>query len=151
MTDKPERILIEDDEGTICEITANILSSVGYDCKIVGTPASVFDALKSGQTFDLVCCGITEWAEDDFERMVKSCPKVPVVVSSGTLDAQLILRAYEAGVYDFLLRPFEREQLIFAIRRALDYRRLKLESLYLRNRLGLGSGVEIPRSLLKSN
>jgi DNA-binding NtrC family response regulator len=55
------------------------------------------------------------------------------------------------GAYDFVLRPFEREQLIFAVKRALEYRRLKLENLFLRDRLGVGSGIEIPRNLLQLN
>jgi DNA-binding NtrC family response regulator len=53
------------------------------------------------------------------------------------------------GAYDFVMRPFESAQLVFAVRRALQYRHLKLENLYLRNKLGLGSGIEIPLSLLK--
>jgi DNA-binding NtrC family response regulator len=128
-----------------------MLTSAGYECRMVETPAAVFDALKSGEPFDLVCCGITEWPDEDFERMVKTFPKVPVVVSSGTHDIFFMLKVLHMGAYDFVLRPFEGEQLIFAVRRALDYRRLKLENLFLRDRLGVGSGIEIPRNLLKLN
>jgi len=73
------------------------------------------------------------------------------VVSSGTLDIFFTLKVLHMGAYDFVLRPFEREQLIFAVRRALDYRRLKLENLFLRDKLGVGSGIEIARNLLKLN
>jgi DNA-binding NtrC family response regulator len=41
---------------------------------------------------------------------------------------QLPSRAFGNGAYDYLLKPFEREQLIFAVRRALEYRHLKLEN-----------------------
>jgi DNA-binding NtrC family response regulator len=150
-TPQPERILVEDDEETIREIMADMLTSAGYECRMVETPAAAFDALKSGKPFDLVCCGVTEWPDEDFERMVKTFPKVPVVVSSGRPDISFMLKVLHMGAYDFVLRPFEREQLIFAVRRALDYRRLKLENLFLRDRLGVGSGIEIPRNFLKLN
>ena len=52
------------------------------------------------------------------------------------------------GAYDVLLRPFRQEQLVFAVRRALEHRCLKIEALYLRNKVGLGSGISLPLSFL---
>ncbi len=95
-----------------------------------------------------MCSGITEWPDEDFQGMIKTFPDVPVVVSSARYDIGFMLKVLRMGAYDFVLRPFEPEQLIIAVRRALDYRRLKLENLYLRDRLGLGSGIEIPRHFL---
>ena len=87
---------------------------------MVGTPTGVLDVLKSGEHFDHVCCGITEWPDEDFQHMVKTLPDVPVVVSSGTRDAAFMGNAYQMGVYDFLLRPFEREQFERAKRLFVD-------------------------------
>jgi cyclic di-GMP phosphodiesterase len=122
------RILVEDDEETVREIIGSMLTSAGYECRMAGTPIETLDVLTSGEDFDLVCSGITEWPEEDFKRMVETFPDVPVVVSTSTHDRALMLKVLHMGAYDFLLRPFEREQLIFAVRRALEYRRLKLEN-----------------------
>jgi DNA-binding NtrC family response regulator len=130
----PERILIEDDEEGLREIASSMLTRAGYHCRMVETPEETFAALKSGD-FDLVFSGITEWREDDFKRMVATFPDIPVVVSTATVDISLVLNTLHAGAYDFLFRPFEAEQLIFAVRRALEYRRLKLENREYRARL----------------
>ena len=58
-----------------------------------------------------------------------------------------MLKVLDMGVYDLLFRPFHREQLVFAVP-ALHHRRLNLENLYLRDKIGLGSGIEIPLVLL---
>jgi len=50
-------------------------------------------------------------------------------------DVSVAVAVLRNGVYDYLLKPFEREQFIFAIRRALEYRRLRLENRALRMKL----------------
>src|SRR5262249_5963011 len=43
-------------------------------------------------------------------------------------DISVALAAIRNGAYDYLLKPFEREQLLATARRALENRRLKLEN-----------------------
>ena len=43
-------------------------------------------------------------------------------------DISVALAAIRNGAYDYLLKPFEREQLLAAVRRALENRRLRLEN-----------------------
>jgi putative nucleotidyltransferase with HDIG domain len=43
-------------------------------------------------------------------------------------DISVALAAIRNGAYDYLLKPFEREQLLATVRRALENRRLKLEN-----------------------
>ena len=43
-------------------------------------------------------------------------------------DISVALAAIRNGAYDYLLKPFEREQLLAMVRRALENRRLKLEN-----------------------
>ena len=108
------------------------------------------EIVESGERIDLVCCGVTEWPEDSLKSLIgkTSWRSIPVIVSTATLDLSLMMKVLDMGVYDLLFRPFHREQLVFAVRRALQHRRLKLENLYLRDKIGLGSSVEIPLSLL---
>jgi len=153
-TDKPERILIEDDddEETMREIMTHMLTAAGYECRVAETPTKTLEILDSGERIDLVCCGVTEWADDSFRSMIgKTASRtVPAIVSSATFEPSLMMKMLGMGCYDFLFRPFTREHLVFAVRRALQHRRLKLENLYLRDRLRLGSGIEIPLNLLVS-
>ena len=80
--------------------------------------------------------------------LVKDSPWniIPVVISTGDID--LAVKVLRMGAYDVLLRPFRQEQLVFAVRRALEHSRLKIEALYLRNKVGLGSGISLSLSFL---
>lgn len=60
--------------------------------------------------------------------MSEKFPDIPVVVASAYHDMSLYLKALRLGAYDYLLKPFEREQLLALIRRVVEYRRLKLEN-----------------------
>jgi YesN/AraC family two-component response regulator len=55
-------------------------------------------------------------------------PDMPVVMVTAVTDVSVALGAIRNGAYDYLLKPFEREQLLATVRRALENRRLKLEN-----------------------
>jgi putative nucleotidyltransferase with HDIG domain len=51
-----------------------------------------------------------------------------VVIVTAEHDIRVALQALRNGAYDYLLKPFERKQLLATVRRALEYRRLKREN-----------------------
>jgi len=55
-------------------------------------------------------------------------PDIPVVMVTAVHDVSVALSAIRNGAYDYLLKPFDREQLLATVRRALENRRLKLEN-----------------------
>ena len=140
-----ERILLQDDEGPIREILTSMLTSEGYQCHAVASPKEVLKILRAQGRFDLVLCGLLETLEEDFfTRMGERFPDVPVVVLSAYPDMSLFLRAIRDGAYDYLMKPFEREQLLNVVRRALESRRLKAENIALRVMI---SGLEKRRGV----
>ena len=102
--------------------------------------------LRSEKNIDLVVCGIVKWTEEDFKQMIRATDIVPVLVSTEIVG--LMAKVLQMGVYDVLLKPFQREQLVFAVGRALEDRRLKIENFFLKDKLGLGSGIDFPLSEL---
>src|SRR5499427_4317631 len=62
------------------------------------------------------------------ERTKERYPDMPVVMVTAVHDISVALTAIRNGAYDYLLKPFEREQLLNTVRRALENRRLKLEN-----------------------
>jgi response regulator RpfG family c-di-GMP phosphodiesterase len=60
---------------------------------------------------------------------------MPLVVVTATQNIGAVLADVRKGAYDYLLKPFAREQLLATVRRALEYRRLKLENRALRANL----------------
>jgi putative nucleotidyltransferase with HDIG domain len=62
------------------------------------------------------------------ERTKEKYPDMPVVMVTAVHDISVALAAIRNGAYDYLLKPFEREQMLAMVRRALENRRLKLEN-----------------------
>jgi putative nucleotidyltransferase with HDIG domain len=62
------------------------------------------------------------------EKSKEKYPDMPVVMVTAVHDISVALAAIRNGAYDYLLKPFEREQLLATVRRALENRRLKLEN-----------------------
>jgi len=62
------------------------------------------------------------------ERLKDSFPDLPVIMVTAVHDISVALAAIRNGAYDYLLKPFEREQMLAMVRRALEHRRLRLEN-----------------------
>src|SRR5688572_4305859 len=126
-----ERILVVDDEEAIREIVSSVLASAGYDCRQAASGVEALAILQSGEEFELMLSDLM-MAEMDgialLERTKEQYPDMPVVMVTAVHDISVALAALRNGAYDYLLKPFEREQLLATIRRALENRRLKLEN-----------------------
>jgi putative nucleotidyltransferase with HDIG domain len=62
------------------------------------------------------------------ERTKEKYPDMPVVMVTAVHDISVALAAIRNGAYDYLLKPFEREQLLNTVSRALENRKLKVEN-----------------------
>ena len=60
--------------------------------------------------------------------MRQTDPDIPVILVTAIHDLPTALEANRRGAYDYVLKPFERDQLYHSVRRALDHRRLLLEN-----------------------
>lgn len=145
----PQCVLIEHEEEGVRELMSSLLMRAGYECRVAETLDGLVYLYSVLPRLDLVCCGIDSFESLAVaERAPSPAPAPPVIVCVPTLDGTLITKALEMGACDVLFRPVIREQLLFSVRRALRYRRLRLENLYFRDKLHVGSGIEMPCSLL---
>jgi putative nucleotidyltransferase with HDIG domain len=126
-----DRILVVDDEETIREIVSSMLAAAQFRTRQAASGHEALSLLESGEEFDLVLSDLL-MAEMDglalLERSKERFPDVPVVMVTAVNDIQAALQALRNGAYDYLLKPFEREQLLATVRRALENRRLKREN-----------------------
>src|SRR3954452_16331426 len=126
-----DRILIVDDEEAIREIVASMLSMAGYRCQQAGSGVEALAVLQSGEEFELMLSDLM-MAELDgiglLERTKERFPDMPVVMVTAVHDISVALAALRNGAYDYLLKPFERDQLLATVRRAMENRRLKMEN-----------------------
>jgi putative nucleotidyltransferase with HDIG domain len=126
-----DRILIVDDEEAIREIVHSMLTMAGYRCQQAGSGVEALAILESGEEFELVLSDLMMGEMDGIallERTKEKYPDMPVVMVTAVHDISVALAAIRNGAYDYLLKPFEREQLLGITRRALENRRLKVEN-----------------------
>lgn len=126
-----DRILVVDDEEPIREIVSSMLTLANYKCKQAGSGLQALALLESGEEFELMLSDLMMADLDGIgllERTKEKFPDMPVVMVTAVHDISVALAAIRNGAYDYLLKPFEREQLLATVRRALENRRLKLEN-----------------------
>jgi DNA-binding NtrC family response regulator len=126
-----ERILIVDDDEGICVWFSSVLTSAGYQCRTAGGGIEALAILESGEEFDLLISGLVMPDGDGMfllDRVRDRFPDMPFVMMTGTCDASAIAAAYRDGAYDYLLKRFDVVLLKASVRRALQYRRLKIEN-----------------------
>src|SRR6202165_1178715 len=126
-----DRILIVDDEEAIREIVSSMLTTAHYKCSQAGSGLQALALLESGEEFELMLSDLMMADLDGIgllERSKERFPDLPVVMVTAVHDVSVALSAIRNGAYDYLLKPFEREQLLATVRRALENRRLKLEN-----------------------
>src|SRR5437764_2714366 len=126
-----ERILIVDDEEPISELICSLLASANYVCNQTESGKAALSLLASGQEFELMLTDLMMPGMDGIallEASKERYPDMPVIMVTAVTDVSVALGAIRNGAYDYLLKPFERDQLLATVRRALENRRLKMEN-----------------------
>lgn len=126
-----DRVLIVDDEDSIREVVSSMLSSSGFVCTQAQSGREALSLLQSGEEFELMLSDMMMPVMDGEALLAATkerFPDIPVVMVTAMHDISIALNAIRNGAYDYLLKPFDREQLLATVRRALENRRLKLEN-----------------------
>jgi len=133
----PINILVIDDEPVICQGCR--LAFTDSEHKLVArmTGRAGLDALIGGQ-FDLVLLDI-KLPDMDGMDLLKTVrqekPEVFVIVMTGYSTVENAVEAMKIGAFDYLAKPFSDDELIIAVERAIDKKRLVEENRSLRNEL----------------
>ncbi len=121
------QVLVVDDEETIREVVSSMLSQAGYYARKAASGMEALELLDCGEEFDLILTDLMMPEMDGIallEKIKERFPDVPVVMVTAVHDISVALAAIRNGAYDYLLKPFEREQLLIMVRRALENRNL---------------------------
>jgi putative nucleotidyltransferase with HDIG domain len=126
-----ERILVVEDEDAIREIVCSMLTAANYKTRQASSGLKALAILDAGEEFELMLSDLMMADLDGMgllERTKEGYPDMPVVMVTAVHDISVALAAIRNGAYDYLLKPFEREQLLATVRRALENRRLKMQN-----------------------
>ncbi len=129
-------ILIVDDERDIRELIADILQDEGYSTRLA---ANSDECMKEINTAPPGLIILDIWLKDsqmdgiDILKTVKrDNPDIPIVIISGHGNIEIAVAAIKQGAYDFIEKPFNIDQLMVVIRRAMEASKLRRENAELR-------------------
>ena len=129
-------ILIVDDERDIRELIADILRDEGFDTRMAANSDEAVAALNDREPSLMI---LDIWLKDsrmdgiDILKQVKrNNPDVPVIIISGHGNIEIAVAAIKQGAYDFIEKPFNIDQLMVVINRAMETARLRRENSSLR-------------------
>lgn len=129
-------ILITDDERDIRELISDILKDEGYTTRLAGTSDECMADIGK-ETPSLMILDI--WLKDSrmdgidiLKHVKREHPEVPVVIISGHGNIEIAVAAIKQGAYDFIEKPFNIDQLMVVIRRAMETSRLRRENMALK-------------------
>ncbi len=114
-------ILVADDDAAIRTVLNQALSRVGYDVRVTGNAATLWRWVAQGDG-DLVITDVVMPDENAFDllpRIKKLRPDMPIIVMSAQNTFLTAVKASERGAYEYLPKPFDLNELVTIVGRAL--------------------------------
>ncbi len=114
------RVLIIDDDESLCELLASGLASRGFDASFRTAPSAALDALAADH-YDAVVTDLRMREMSGIElcdRVLLTHPDVPVVLITAHGDVDAAVAALRVRAFDFLSKPVDVELLASVLARA---------------------------------
>jgi two-component system nitrogen regulation response regulator GlnG len=122
MATPPQKILIADDDASIRLVLSQAFSRLGYDVRATGNAATLLKWVSEGDG-DLVITDVVMPDENVFDvlpRIRKQRPRLPVIVMSAQNTLLTAISAAEGGVFDYMPKPFDLDDMAAVAKRALE-------------------------------
>lgn len=121
------KILIADDDQTICNLLARCIQLLGHDAITAHTLDESLKAVNS-YNFDLVLLDIVFPEGNSLDILpavldAPSKPEVIIITGSGNINNAEI--AFKSGAWDYIQKPFTKHDVSLPVTRALQYRQEK--------------------------
>jgi DNA-binding NtrC family response regulator len=134
---QPAKILVVDDDAVARELLAEALKKEGYEVEAFSNGADAIERGR-GQRVDLVLTDIRMGTVDgltvlrEFKRF---SPDTSIVLLTAFGSLEGAIEAIKQGAYDYLAKPFKKEEIKLVVQRALDHCRLVRENARFREEL----------------
>ena len=126
--DRPVRVV--DDDPQARAMLARLLERFGAECEVArdGTEAR---SLLATRPYALVMADMNMPGESGIDLMAHVCenhPETATVMCTGMDDPELARTALQTGAYGYVVKPFQRNEIIIAVMNALRRRKLEIEN-----------------------
>jgi len=122
-------ILVVDDDEAIRKLLKQILERDGYAC-VTARSAETALIKTASQSFDLVVSDINMPGKSGIEllkEIKKYFPNMPALMISGVKDATTSDSAISLGAYDYILKPFKKDQVLISVKNSLRRKCMELQ------------------------
>ena len=123
------RILIVDDEPSICTLLVEGLTPEGFECRAAGGGVEAINILEE-ERFDALISDLRMPQISGLallEAARAKYPRMSFLIATGVDNVRVGVEAMKLGADDYLVKPFRLEVVVAAVHRALSKKRLELE------------------------
>jgi len=128
------RILVVDDDQEMCGVLSDVLTEEGFSVLAMNESLEALKILKK-EEFDVIITDLKMKGLKGLDLLgeankVASLTPVIIITAFGTIESAI--KAMKMGAYDYITKPFQIDEIILAVRKALENRLLKKEVLRLK-------------------
>jgi DNA-binding NtrC family response regulator len=121
MSESRATVLIVDDDQAVATVLGALVRQAGFAAEMVASGAAALEALAL-RPFDLVISDMRMPGMDGMQllaQVAQRLPELPFILVTAHGTVPLAVEAMKAGATDFVLKPFDRDEILFAMRKAL--------------------------------
>jgi len=137
------RVLVIDDDASLRFALEAVLGDAGLGVVTAASGAAGLQAFESGGA-DAVLTDLAMPEMDGLEvltRLRALDSGVPVIMLTAHGSERVAVAAMKSGAYDYLPKPFDPDEIVLAVRRAIETRSLRLQNALLRTESKLGRSI----------
>jgi DNA-binding NtrC family response regulator len=130
-------IHVIDDEPVIHDVLAQLLTSEGYEVEISASGEEALEKFPS-QSFDVILLDLLMPGMDGIEvlgRIKRIDPLASVIIITAYGSVESAISAMKIGALDYVQKPFKHDDLLLAVEKAVERKRLQDENLRLKGEL----------------
>jgi diguanylate cyclase (GGDEF)-like protein len=126
------RVLIVDDDADIAELLALTVRHAGWEPVVARNGATAFAAVRdAAPSAALVDFQLPDMTGLELIRLARGVdPELPCIAVTGQGSERVAVEIMKAGASDYLVKPFEPADIVVAVRRGLEERRIRASKLY---------------------
>ncbi len=131
------KVLVVDDEEGMRHMLSILLKREGYDVSISEDGDSALKAMVKNQ-YDFILCDIRMPDMDGLqvlEEIKKRGLEVTVIMMSAYGTIETAIEAMKLGAYDYVSKPFKKDEIVLALKKAEERESLKKENLRLQDQI----------------
>jgi len=157
---KENNVLVCDDDETLCYLLKEQLLEEGFAVHTVYDGKDAIDAVKS-KNYDVLLLDLNmkEVSGEDVLKFVSGySSSLQVIILTAQSDIKKAINCIKMGAYDFISKPYDFDDLILTINRAIEHKNLLVKTTILEEQINkniqskiIGSSKEIQKIITLAN